>query len=83
MNTGLVAAIAMALAFAFTNGVHDAADAIATLVMTRAARPATAVVLAAVGNVVGPILVGSAVARTVAGIVAVRRPRSSRSWAPP
>ena len=71
MNTGLVVAIAMALAFAFTNGVHDAANAIATLVMTRAARPGPAVVLAAVGNVVGPLLLGSAVASTIAGIVAV------------
>ncbi|HVN51109.1 MAG TPA: inorganic phosphate transporter [Acidimicrobiales bacterium] len=71
MNTGLVLAIAVALAFAFTNGVHDAANAIATLVSTRAARPGTAVVLAAIGNVVGPLLMGSAVADTVAGIVAV------------
>jgi phosphate/sulfate permease len=30
MSAGLVLAIAMALAFAFTNGVHDAANAIAT-----------------------------------------------------
>ncbi|HYL53917.1 MAG TPA: inorganic phosphate transporter, partial [Acidimicrobiia bacterium] len=36
----------MALAFAFTNGVHDAATAIATLVATRAARPGAAVLLA-------------------------------------
>jgi inorganic phosphate transporter, PiT family len=67
----LVAAVAMALAFAFTNGVHDAANAIATLVATRAARPGAAVVLAAVGNVAGPLLVGTAVASTVEGIVTV------------
>jgi phosphate/sulfate permease len=53
MSTGLVVAIGMALAFAFTNGVHDAANAIATLVATRAARPGSAVALAAVGNVLG------------------------------
>ena len=62
----------MALAFAFTNGVHDAANAIATLVATRAARPGSAVVLAAVGNVLGPLLLGTAVASTIAGIVTVR-----------
>ena len=71
MSAGLVLAIAMALAFAFTNGVHDAANAIATLVATRAARPGSAVVLATVGNVLGPLLLGTAVANTIAGIVTV------------
>lgn len=67
MSIGLVVAVGMALAFAFTNGVHDAANAIATLVATRAARPGTAVLLAAVGNVVGPLVLGSAVANTNRG----------------
>jgi len=71
VTAGLVAAVAMALAFAFTNGVHDAANAIATLVATRAARPGTAVLLAAAGNVLGPLLLGTAVANTIAGIVTV------------
>ena len=61
----------MALLFAFTNGVHDAANAIATLVATRAARPGTAVLLAAAGNIIGPLVLGSAVANTIAGIVTV------------
>ena len=71
MSAALVVAIVMALAFAATNGLHDAANSIATLVMTRAARPGPAVVLAAMGNVVGPLLIGSAVANTIAGIVTV------------
>jgi len=71
VSSGLVAAVGMALAFAFTNGVHDAANAIATLVATRAAQPGTAVVLAAVGNVIGPLVLGTAVASTIAGIVTV------------
>ena len=71
MSSGLVVAVVMALLFAFTNGVHDAANAIATLVATRAARPGTAVLLAAAGNVVGPLVLGSAVANTIAGIVTV------------
>jgi len=71
MTTGLVVAIGMAFAFAFTNGIHDAANAIATLVATRAARPGSAVLLAAVGNVLGPLLLGKAVANTIAGIVTV------------
>jgi PiT family inorganic phosphate transporter len=56
---------------AFTNGLHDAANAIATLVATRAARPGPAIVLAAVGNVIGPLILGKAVADTIAGIVTV------------
>ena len=36
-----------ALAFALTNGIHDASNAIATLVATRAARPKSAILLAA------------------------------------
>jgi PiT family inorganic phosphate transporter len=59
----------MALAFAFTNGFHDAANAIATLVATRAARPGPAVAMAAVFNVLGPLVLGKAVADTIAGIV--------------
>jgi PiT family inorganic phosphate transporter len=71
MSAGLLVAVATALLFAFTNGVHDAANAIATLVATRAAHPRTAVVLAAAGTVAGPLVLGSAVASTVAGIVTV------------
>jgi PiT family inorganic phosphate transporter len=71
VGTATVVAIAMALAFAFTNGLHDAANAIATLVGTRAAKPGPAIVLAALGNVIGPLVLGKAVADTVAGIVTV------------
>jgi PiT family inorganic phosphate transporter len=71
MSIGLVVAVAFGLAFSATNGLHDAANAIATLVGTRAARPGPAVVLAAFGNVIGPLVLGRAVADTVAGIVTV------------
>lgn len=65
----LVLAIGVALAFAVTNGFHDSANAIAALVATRAARPLSAVILAATFHVIGPLLAGAAVANTVAGIV--------------
>jgi len=39
MDAGLVVAVALAFAFAMTNGLHDASNAIATLAATRAARP--------------------------------------------
>jgi PiT family inorganic phosphate transporter len=71
MDAGLVAAIALAIAFAVTNGLHDASNAIATLVATRAARPGQAILVASFFNMLGPLLVGSAVADTIGGIVTV------------
>jgi PiT family inorganic phosphate transporter len=67
----LVAAIVMALAFAFTNGFQDAANAVATLVATRAARPLPAILVASAATLLGPLLLGAAVADTVASIVLV------------
>ena len=64
-------AISFALAFALTNGFHDAANSIATLVATRGALPGQAIVLSAVFNMLGALLVGTAVANTIAGIVTV------------
>lgn len=71
MDVAFGIALGLAVLFAFTNGIHDASNAIAALVATRAARPAQAVALAAVFNVLGPLLVGSAVADTIGGIVTV------------
>lgn len=65
----LLLAIALAVAFDLTNGFHDSSNAIAALVATRAARPGPAVALAAVFHVLGPVVVGTAVADTVGGIV--------------
>jgi PiT family inorganic phosphate transporter len=67
-------AVSAALAFSLTNGFHDAANAIATLVTTRGARPGQAVVLSAIFNMLGALVVGTAVAVTVAGIVTVTGP---------
>jgi inorganic phosphate transporter, PiT family len=64
-------AVSFAFAFSVTNGFHDAANAIATLVATRGAPPGQAVVLSAVFNILGALLVGTAVADTIAGIVTV------------
>jgi PiT family inorganic phosphate transporter len=67
-------AVAAAFAFSVTNGFHDAGNAIATLVATRGAPPGPAVSLSAVFNLLGAVLVGTAVAGTVAGIVTVAPP---------
>jgi PiT family inorganic phosphate transporter len=71
VDVGLAIAVLLALAFAVTNGLHDAANAIATLIATRAARPLQGLLLASVFNMLGPLLVGAAVADTIGGIVAV------------
>ena len=69
MDLTLVAVIAVALFFDFTNGFHDAANAIATTVSTRALPPRVAVGYAAILNFVGA-LISIEVAATVAkGIV--------------
>ena len=65
----LVAVVAVALFFDFTNGFHDTANAIATSVSTRAVSPRLAVLGAAVLNFLGAF-VSIEVAATVAkGIV--------------
>jgi inorganic phosphate transporter, PiT family len=61
----LVVVVVIALGFDFTNGFHDTANAIATSVGTRALTPRTAVVIAAVANLLGAF-VTTAVAKNVA-----------------
>ncbi|MDX6234638.1 MAG: inorganic phosphate transporter, PiT family, partial [Nocardioidaceae bacterium] len=65
----VVAVVVVALAFDYTNGFHDAANAIATSVSTRALTPRIALVLAAVMNFVGALL-GQEVAHTVSDVIA-------------
>ena len=61
----VVAVVALALGFDYTNGFHDAANAIATSVSTRALTPRIALLIAAVMNFVGALL-GTSVAETIA-----------------
>jgi len=66
----LVALIAIALLFDFLNGLHDAANSIATVVATRVLRPQTAVLWAAFFNFIAFAVFGLHVAQTVGtGIV--------------
>ena len=60
----IVAVVVVALIFDYTNGFHDAANAIATSVSTRALTPRVALAMAAVMNFVGAFL-GQEVATTV------------------
>jgi hypothetical protein len=74
VEAAFVLAVVAALAFAFTNGFHDAANAIATLVATRGASPGTAIALAAVFKRLGPLLLGAAVANPIATMTSGRGP---------
>jgi PiT family inorganic phosphate transporter len=62
----VIVVIVVALIFDFTNGFHDSANAMAGPIATGALRPRTAVVLAAVLNLVGACL-STEVAKTISG----------------
>ncbi len=74
METVLVVVVVVfALGFDYTNGFHDAANAIATSVSTRALTPRVALVMAAGFNLLGALL-GDAVAKTIgSGIIDVSK----------
>jgi PiT family inorganic phosphate transporter len=61
----VVAIVAVALAFDYINGFHDAANSIATVVSTRVLSPGQAVVWAAFFNFVAAFTFGTAVAKTI------------------
>jgi PiT family inorganic phosphate transporter len=62
----VVCVVIVALVFDFTNGFHDSANAMAAPIATGALKPRTAVLLAAVLNVVGASL-STEVAKTISG----------------
>jgi PiT family inorganic phosphate transporter len=66
----LIALILVAVAFDFLNGLHDAANSIATIVSTRVLRPQHAVAWAAFFNFIAFLVFGAHVAQTIGtGIV--------------
>ena len=70
-TVGLIVFIAVAVGFDFTNGFHDAANAVAASITTRAIQPMMALAMAAALNVVGA-LVSTKVAATVGeGIITI------------
>jgi PiT family inorganic phosphate transporter len=60
-----IAVILLALFFDFSNGFHDAANVVATIITTRALSPKRALLIAAVCEFIGPFLFGTAVAQTI------------------
>jgi PiT family inorganic phosphate transporter len=66
MTLGVVLVIAVALAFDYTNGFHDAANSIATVTATRVLTPGHAVIWAAFFNFIAFLVFGTEVAATIA-----------------
>jgi inorganic phosphate transporter, PiT family len=64
-----VFAIFLALAFDFVNGFHDTANAVATVIYTKALKPNVAIVMSGVLNLLGAVLVGTAVAKVITKII--------------
>jgi inorganic phosphate transporter, PiT family len=63
--TAVAVLVALALAFDFMNGFHDAANSIATVVSTRVLKPHQAVIWAAVFNVIAILVFKMTVAATI------------------
>lgn len=69
MEALFITVVVIALVFEYTNGFHDAANAIATSIATRALRPWQALALACVLNIGGALLSTSVAATVAKGIV--------------
>ncbi|MGO9883575.1 MAG: inorganic phosphate transporter, partial [Solirubrobacteraceae bacterium] len=65
----LVIVVVAALAFDFTNGFHDTANVVASVISTRALQPRSAVLLASILNFVGALLSVKVAATIATGIV--------------
>jgi PiT family inorganic phosphate transporter len=65
VTTYIIAIIAIAFIFDFSNGFHDSANSIATVVGTRVLKPLPAVLWAASFNFLAAFTVGTAVAKTM------------------
>ena len=63
----LLVTVFLTLAFEFSNGWHDAANSIATVVSTRVLTPFRAVLWAAFWNFIAAFVFGTAVAKTISG----------------
>lgn len=64
-----IVAVVFVLLFDFTNGFHDAANIVATVIASRAMTPLQAVLVVGVFEFLGPLLGGTAVANTIGGFV--------------
>ena len=61
--------IVLLVLFDFTNGFHDTANMVASVVACRAMTPVQAITVVSVFTFLGPLLGGTAVANTMGGFV--------------
>lgn len=66
-----LATVVIVLVFDYTNGFHDAANIVATVIASRAMTPAQAVIVVGIFEFLGPLLGGTAVANTIGKFVAL------------
>ncbi|MBL8424318.1 MAG: inorganic phosphate transporter [Candidatus Accumulibacter phosphatis] len=64
-----IATVAIVLFFDYTNGFHDAANIVATIIASRAMTPIQAVIIVGTFEFLGPLLGGTAVANTIGKFV--------------
>jgi PiT family inorganic phosphate transporter len=65
----LILTILIALVFEFTNGFHDAANVVSTVIATKVLRPISAIILAAILNMVGATQVSKVAETITSGLI--------------
>src|SRR5271167_3273843 len=64
-----IIALALAYTFDFVNGFHDTANAVATVIYTKALRAPVAIVMSGVLNFLGCLVIGTAVAQVITEVI--------------
>ncbi len=67
----VIVAVVLVVAMDFTNGFHDAANMVATVIVARAMSPMVAIIVVSIATFAGPILGGTAVASTIGSFVTI------------
>ncbi len=65
MTIYVIILVILILVYAFLNGFHDSCTVVATLIASRATSTKIALFIAAIGNLAGPFILGTAVAKTL------------------
>lgn len=70
MSPNLILIISFVLLYAFINGLNDSSSIVATMISSRALSAATARWMTAAAEFLGPLILGTAVAKTIGNVVA-------------